>query len=111
MAKLKDLIKEHATLGGVVSRPAFSNLDMGFKTQKSTKLKNIVEDMYGEQSPKLNVQEFLVFWVLNPISILENAGRDTTPPNTACSLIKSFSLAILCLLINYKYTLTQFSVF
>ncbi len=59
MAKLKDLIKEHATLGGVVSRPAFSNLDMGFKTQKSTKLKNIVEDMYGEQSPKLNVKEFM----------------------------------------------------
>ena len=38
MAKLKDLIKEPATLGGVVSRPAFSNIDMGFKTQKSTKL-------------------------------------------------------------------------
>jgi len=59
MAKMKDLLKEFITAGGVVSRPAFSNLDMGFKTQKSTKLKNIVEDMYGEQSPKLNVQEFL----------------------------------------------------
>ena len=48
MAKLKDLIKEHATLGGVVSRPAFDNLDMGYKS-KSSKLSNIVEDVYGEQ--------------------------------------------------------------
>ena len=62
MAKLKDLIKEHATLGGVVSRNAFSNLDMGFRTQKtknSTKLTDIVEDVYGEQQPKLNVKEFM----------------------------------------------------
>ena len=58
MAKLKDLIKEHATLGGVVSRPAFDNLDMGYKS-KSTKLTNIVEDMYGEQKPKINVREFV----------------------------------------------------
>ena len=62
MAKLKDLIKEHATLGGVVSRNAYSNLDMGFRTQKtknSTKLTDIVEDVYGEQLPKLNVREFM----------------------------------------------------
>ena len=62
MAKLKDLIKEHAVLGGVVSRNAFSNLDMGFRTQKtknSTKLTDIVEDVYGEQQPKLNVREFM----------------------------------------------------
>ena len=62
MAKLKDLIKEHATLGGVVSRNACSNLDMGFRTQKtknSTKLTDIVEDVYGEQQPKLNVREFM----------------------------------------------------
>ena len=59
MAKLKDLIKEHATLGGVVSRNAFSNLDMGFKTQKSTKLTDIVEDVYGQSTQKLNVREFM----------------------------------------------------
>ena len=62
MAKLKDLIKEHATLGGVVSRPAFSNLDMGFRTQKtknSTKLTDIVEDVYGQSTQKLNVREFM----------------------------------------------------
>ena len=62
MAKLKDLIKEHAVLGGVVSRNAFSNLDMGFRTQKtknSTKLTDIVEDVYREQQPKLNVREFM----------------------------------------------------
>ncbi len=55
MAKLKDLIKEHATLGGVVSRPAFDNLDMGYKS-KSSKLSNIVEDVYGEQNPQINVK-------------------------------------------------------
>ena len=59
MAKLKDLIKEHATLGGVVSRNAFSNLDMGFKTQKTTKLTDIVEDVYGQSTQKVNVNEFL----------------------------------------------------
>ena len=66
MAKLKDLIKEHATLGGVVSRNAFSSLDMGFRTQhpngnqgKSTKLTDIVEDVYGQSTQKVNVNEFL----------------------------------------------------
>ena len=62
MAKMKDLLKEFITAGGVVSRPAFSNLDMGFRTQKtknSTKLTYIVEDVYGEQQPKLNVREFM----------------------------------------------------
>jgi hypothetical protein len=62
MAKLKDLIKEHATLGGVVSRNAFSNLDMGFRTQKnknSTKLTDIVEDVYGQSTQKVNVKEFV----------------------------------------------------
>ena len=58
MAKLKDLIKEHATLGGVVSRPAFDNLDMGYKS-KSSKLSNIVEDGYGDQNPQINVKEFV----------------------------------------------------
>ena len=62
MAKLKDLIKEHAVLGGVVSRPAFSNLDMGFRTQKSKnsiKLTDIVEDVYGQSTQKVNVKEFM----------------------------------------------------
>tara|TARA_Y100000593_G_scaffold59440_1_gene110251 strand:- start:247 stop:933 length:687 start_codon:yes stop_codon:yes gene_type:complete len=62
MAKLKDLIKEHAVLGGMVSRNAFSNLDMGFRTQKnknSTKLTDIVEDVYGQSTQKVNVKEFV----------------------------------------------------
>ena len=67
MAKMKDLLKEFITAGGVVSRPAFSNLDMGFNTTKhpsgnqkqTTKLTDIVEDVYGEQQPKLNVREFM----------------------------------------------------
>ena len=58
--KLKDLLSENiTTMGGVVSRPAFTNLDIGFRTQKSTKLTNIVEDMYGDSKPKINVKEFV----------------------------------------------------
>jgi hypothetical protein len=60
MAKLKDLLKEDiTTMGGLVSRPAFSNIDMGFKTQKSTKLTDIVEDVYGQSTEKVNVKEFM----------------------------------------------------
>jgi len=47
-------------LGGVVSKPAFSNLNMGFRTQKSsTKLTDIVEDVYGQSTQKVNVKEFV----------------------------------------------------
>ena len=62
MAKLKDLIKEHATMGGVVSRNAFSGMDMGFKTQKTSKptdLAGMVEDIYGQSTQKVNVKEFM----------------------------------------------------
>ena len=67
MAKMKDLLKEFITAGGVVSRPAFSNLDMGFNTTKhpsgnqkqTTKLTDIVEDVYGQSTQKVNVNEFL----------------------------------------------------
>ena len=60
MAKLKDLLSEDiTTVGGVGSRPAFSNLDMGFKTQKSTNLKDIVEDVYGQSTQKVDVKEFM----------------------------------------------------
>ena len=58
MAKLKDLLKEE--LGGVVSRNAFPNLDMGFRTQKtSTDLSGMVEDIYGQSAQKVNVKEFM----------------------------------------------------
>ena len=62
MAKMKDLLKEFITAGGVVSRPAFSNMDMGFKTQKtknSTKLTDIVEDVYGQSSQKFDAKGFM----------------------------------------------------
>ena len=62
MAKLKDLIKEHATVGGVVSRNAFSGIDMGFNTQKTTKptdLAGMVEDIYGQSTQIVNVKEFM----------------------------------------------------
>ena len=62
MAKLKDLIKEHATMGGVVSRNAFSGIDMGFRTQKTSKptdLAGMVEDIYGQSTQKVDVKEFM----------------------------------------------------
>ena len=68
MAKLKDLLNEDiTTMGGLVSRPAFSNLDMGFNTSKhpsgnqrsTTKLTDIVEDVYGQSTQKVNVKEFM----------------------------------------------------
>ena len=62
MAKLKDLIKEYATMGGVVSRNAFSGIDMGFNTQKTSKatdLSGMVEDIYGQTTQKVNVKEFM----------------------------------------------------
>ena len=62
MAKLKDLIKEFASAGGVVSRNAFSGMDMGFNTQKTsrpTDLSGMVEDIYGQSPQKVNVKEFM----------------------------------------------------
>ena len=62
MAKLKDLIKEFATVGGVVSQNAFSGIDMGFRTQKTSKPTNLagmVEDIYGQSAQKVNVKEFM----------------------------------------------------
>jgi len=60
MAKLKNLLKEE--LGGVVSRNAFSGIDMGFNTQripKSTDLAGLVEDIYGQSTQKVNIKEFM----------------------------------------------------
>jgi len=54
MSKKRKKINE--SIGGVVSKNAFGSLDMGFR---STKLKSLVEDMYGEQKPKINVREFV----------------------------------------------------
>ena len=63
MAKLKDLLNEDiTTMGGVVSRNAFSNIDMGFNTQKTSKptdLSGMVEDIYGQTTQKVNVKEFM----------------------------------------------------
>ena len=63
MAKLKDLLNEDiTTMGGVVSRNAFSNLDMGFRTQKTseeTDLSGMIEDIYGQTTQRVNVKEFM----------------------------------------------------
>ena len=57
MAKLKDLLNEDiTTMGGVVTTKPFANADMGFKT---TKLTDIVEDVYGQSTRKVNVKEFM----------------------------------------------------
>jgi len=57
MAKLKDLLSEDVTtMGGLVSKPTFSNIDMG---QKSTQLTDIVEDVYGQSTQKFDVNEFM----------------------------------------------------
>ena len=62
MAKLKDLLNEEITMGGVVSRNAFSGMDMGFRTQnlpRDTDLSGMVEDIYGQSTQKVNVKEFV----------------------------------------------------
>ena len=51
--------KINENIGGVSTKNAFGSIDMGFRTNKSTKLKSLVEDMYGEQRPKINVREFV----------------------------------------------------
>jgi hypothetical protein len=57
MAKLKDLLSEDiTTMGGLVSKPAFSNIDMGYK---STQLTDIVEDVYGPSTQTFDVNEFM----------------------------------------------------
>ena len=48
MIKLKDLLNEDiTTMGGLVSRPAFSNIDMGFRTQKTSQKINVNEGGMG----------------------------------------------------------------
>ena len=57
MAKLKVLLNEDiTTMGGVVTTKPFSNVDMGFKT---TKLTDIVEDVYGQSSGKIDTKGFM----------------------------------------------------
>ena len=57
MAKLKDLLSEDITsMGGVVSGNGFSNIDMGFR---STKLTDIVEDVYGKSTQKFDAKGFM----------------------------------------------------
>ncbi len=58
MAKLKDLIKEHATMGGVVSRNAFSGIDMGFRTQKTSKPTDLASSISVGPVPKYFARPF-----------------------------------------------------
>ena len=58
MLKMKDLIKEFASIGGVVTAKPISN--MSFRTsQKSTKLGDIVEDIFGTKSADIDEQTFM----------------------------------------------------
>ena len=55
---MKDLIKEFASIGGVVTAKPISN--MSFRTsQKSTKLGDIVEDIFGTKSADIDEQTFM----------------------------------------------------
>ena len=58
MLKMKDLIKEFATVGGVVTAKPMNT--MPFRTaKKSTKLGDIVEDIFGTKSADIDEQTFM----------------------------------------------------
>ena len=58
MLKMKDLIKEFASVGGVVTAKPMSTIP--FRTaKKSTKLGDIVEDIFGTKSADIDEQTFM----------------------------------------------------
>ena len=56
--KKRKKLNEFAIAGGVVSRSPFSSLYPSTAT-KSTNLRDIVEDVYGESTQKINAKEFM----------------------------------------------------
>ena len=56
--KKRKRLNEFVFAGGVVSRSPFSSLYPSNST-RSTKLRDIVEDVYGQSTQKINVNEFL----------------------------------------------------
>ena len=59
MLKMKDLIKEFATVGGVVTTKPFSEAGVGSRKAKSSKLRDIVKDIYGDTEASVDEGAFL----------------------------------------------------
>ena len=56
--KKRKRLNEFVFAGGVISKSAFSNLYPSTST-RSTKLRDIVEDVYGQSTQKINAKEFM----------------------------------------------------
>jgi len=59
MLKMKDLIKEFATVGGVVTTKPFREAGVGSRKAKSSKLRDIVKDIYGDAEATVDEGAFL----------------------------------------------------
>ena len=59
MLKMKDLIKEFATVGGVVTTRPFKEAGIGSRKAKSSKLRDIVKDIYGDTEASVDEGAFL----------------------------------------------------
>ena len=59
MLKLRDLIKEFATVGGVVTTKPFSEAGITSRKAKSSKLRDIVNDIYGNEEIDVDEGAFL----------------------------------------------------
>ena len=59
MLKLKDLIKEFATVGGVVTTRPFMEAGIVSRKSKSSKLRDIVNDIYGNEEVDVDEGAFL----------------------------------------------------
>ena len=59
MLKMKDLIKEFATVGGVVTTKPFNEAGVGSRKAKSSKLRDIVKDIYGDTEASVDEGAFL----------------------------------------------------
>jgi|TARA_Y100000310_G_scaffold321706_1_gene379704 hypothetical protein len=59
MLKMKDLIKEFATVGGVVTTKPFREAGIGSRKAKSSKLRDIVKDIYGDTEASVDEGAFL----------------------------------------------------
>ena len=56
---MKDLIKEFATVGGVVTTKPFREAGIGSRKAKSSKLRDIVKDIYGDTEASVDEGAFL----------------------------------------------------
>ena len=59
MLKMKDIIKEFATVGGVITAKPFKEAGMVSRKAKSSKLRDIVKDIYGDAEATVDEGAFL----------------------------------------------------